>query len=78
LERIYEKKKNNKLEKGKGGPFFGNLNYRGKMFAKFCCSLYLSCSSFNFCTFSLNYLYNFSTKLSSALIIETKIIETCL
>ncbi len=42
------------------------------MFTNFCYSLNLSCSSFNFCNFFLNYFCNFSTRLSLALILETK------
>jgi hypothetical protein len=53
--------------------FFGDLDYEGKIFVKFFCSLYLSSfSSFNFCNLSLDCLYNFSTKLSFALILKTK------
>jgi hypothetical protein len=68
---IFEKKRH-KLEKEKGGPLSGDLDYKGKMFTNLCCSLNLSYSSFNFCNFSLDCLCNFSTRLSLALILEAK------
>ncbi len=52
-------------------PFFGGLNYKDKTFVKFCCSL-------NFYNFFLDCLCNFSTRLSSTFILETKKIETYL
>jgi hypothetical protein len=42
------------------------------MFANLYCSLCFSCSSFNFYNLFLDYLCKFSTKLSSALIVEIK------
>ncbi len=60
-----------RINRRKGGPLSGNLDCKGKMFVNFCCYLCLSCFSFNFCNFFLNSLYNFSTTLSFALILET-------
>jgi hypothetical protein len=76
LEKISKKKKKKKLEKEKV-DLFKDLDSRGKMFAIYV-TLNLSFSSFNFCNLFLNYLCNFSTNFFSALILETKNIETCL
>ncbi len=60
-----------KINRKKGGPLSGDLDCKGKMFVNFCCSLCLSCLSFNLCNFFLNSLCNFSTKIPFALILET-------